>query len=137
MSDACAQPHEYQPISVDLMEVVVLEFPAPAEWLNANDRLHWAVRNRLTQAWREAATVYARRAGLPMGLRRVHVVVEVCRPRANRADVGNFYPTVKAVVDGLTDYGCWVDDDDSHVVGPDLRRGPKGPAGVRVIIRPL
>ena len=96
-----------------------LTIPAPAKWLNSNDRYtHWAVRHKLTRVWRNAAQVYARQARLPKGMGRVHLTVEVCRPRSNRADVGNFYPTVKAVVDGLTDYGCWVDDDDSHLVGP-------------------
>jgi hypothetical protein len=33
-----------------------------------------------------------------------------------RQDVGACYLIVKACIDGLTDAGCWPDDDDEHVV---------------------
>ncbi len=36
-------------------------------------------------------------------------------------DVGNV--SVKAAIDGLVDYGLIPDDDDAHLLGPDLRRG--------------
>ena len=40
-----------------------------------------------------------------------------------RADPANAQPTLKALVDGCTDAGIWVDDDSTHLIGPDPRRG--------------
>lgn len=43
-----------------------------------------------------------------------------------RRDVGNLYPTVKACLDGIvSDAKVLPDDDDRHVVGPDIRPGAK------------
>ena len=37
-------------------------FLAPEKPLNANQRLHWAARNGRTEAWRNAAYIYASKA---------------------------------------------------------------------------
>jgi hypothetical protein len=69
----------------------------------------------------------------------------VCqRTNRRRSDVGNLYPTAKAVVDGLVDYGLIEDDDDTRLIGPDMRRGqvvakrahPLGLLVIRVIPLP-
>lgn len=39
-----------------------------------------------------------------------------------RRDPGNWYPTAKAIVDGLVDAGILIDDDHTKVVGPDMRQ---------------
>ena len=39
-----------------------------------------------------------------------------------KRDVNNWQPTAKALVDGLVDAGVLEDDNDAHLVGPDLRR---------------
>lgn len=116
----------------------VLDFPRPDEWITANERTHWAVKAAKVRTWRGAAAVHARAARIPL-LGRAHVLAEVCMNSNRRRDPLNWAPTVKAAVDGLTDAGCWLDDDASHVVGPDLRIGPpvKGVARLRLTITEL
>lgn len=111
-----------------------LWIPAPAAWINLNDRLHWAKRAKLTRAWRQAAHIYARQANLPKGLGRVHVTVEVVKATKRGYDVHNLVPTAKAVIDGLVDYGLVTDDSNQYLTGPDMREGGAGKAGMRVII---
>src|SRR5690606_32784311 len=104
-------------------------FAAPAKPLNANQRLHWAERMRLSRAWRDAAHMYARKALFQYkGWRppvHAHVVMEFRFPDGRKRDVGNFGPTAKAIVDGCVDAGVLAADDDEHLTGPDLRRGPQ------------
>ena len=109
---------------------IVIEVPA-REWLTSNGRYHWADKARRTRAirWRAQAAALAHR--MPDGRRhrrpwyagRVRVTATIQGRRAGRMDPANAYPTIKAALDGLTDAGVWVDDDSSHVVGPDMRRG--------------
>jgi crossover junction endodeoxyribonuclease RusA len=51
------------------------------------------------------------------------VIVEVFTPTRRRSDPPNLYPTVKALVDGLTDAGWWEDDDYSRMVQMSFRHG--------------
>jgi hypothetical protein len=44
-----------------------------------------------------------------------------------RRDVANYYPTVKAAIDGFVDAGIITDDDHTHFIGPDMRLGGKSP----------
>lgn len=112
-----------------------LVIPQPDEWINANHRLHWAIKARRTKAWRTAAHLYARQKRLP-SLTRADIVVSFRLTDARKRDVGNLAPTAKAIVDGLvSDYGLLPNDDDAHLIGPDLRRGPKSrdPFGLAVV----
>lgn len=102
---------------------ITLTIPAPAKWLNSNDRLHWGPRAKLTKSWRQAAHVYARQARLPKGLGRVRIDAQVHKTTGNSFDAMNLYPTLKAVVDGLVDYGLVVDDNNDHVTGPFITDG--------------
>jgi crossover junction endodeoxyribonuclease RusA len=109
----------------------------PCDFINANSRLHHHAKAKLTKAWRDAtraqADVLSGGWTIP-----VHIVVSIRFPNNIRRDVGNYYPTAKAIVDGLVDAGVLPDDDDKHVVGPDNRREyPNGPARVTVTITPL
>jgi crossover junction endodeoxyribonuclease RusA len=106
------------------MSVWTLVIPQPDVWINANHRLHWAVKARRTLAWRGAACLLARHAHLPH-LDRARIECSLRFTDARKRDVGNLHPTAKAIVDGLVDYGLLPDDDDSHLIGPDMRRGPK------------
>lgn len=101
-----------------------LEFLAPAKLISSNQRLHYYIRNSLTQSWRQAAFVYARAAKL-RPLQRAHIAMTIGFPDGRRRDINNYQPTAKAIVDGLVDYGLLPDDNDHHLVGPDLRPGPK------------
>ncbi|WP_130865831.1 RusA family crossover junction endodeoxyribonuclease [Acidipropionibacterium timonense] len=47
--------------------------------------------------------------------------------RPGRADPNNATPTLKAIIDGMTDAGVWPDDSSEYVLGPDPRRDPIPP----------
>lgn len=57
------------------------------------------------------------------------VSVSVCPQTHGRVDPPNFYPTVKPLVDGLTDAGWWPDDDYSHLVSMSFKYG--GPCPIK------
>jgi len=101
-----------------------LTISAPAKWLNANDRVDLRRQTPDRRAWRDAGRVYAMQAKLPR-LERAHLVAELRFADDRRRDVHNLYPSIKALVDGLIDYGLLPDDNHRHLVGPDLRYGPK------------
>lgn len=96
----------------------------PQEWMSANDRMHWAQKAKRTKALRSRAAWLARQARLETDTP-VLVVASIGYPRGGKADPGNAAPTVKAILDGLTDAGVWPDDDSDHVIGPHYTRGPK------------
>ena len=82
------------------------------EMLNANDRPHWAQKAKITAYLRQIGrlnvlkgkyTTYTKKR--PCGL-----MVTIYAPTKRRMDPPNFYPTVKALVDGMTDAGLWTDD---------------------------
>lgn len=84
------------------------------EWISANDRMHWKERASRTQRLRRRGYFEARRNGL-LPMRRAFVIVSVQYASSGRADPANAYPTVKALVDGLTDFGVLTDDDSKHL----------------------
>lgn len=103
----------------------------------------------MTKLWRQAGRVAVAAARLrgdlpsePLDL--VHVTAYIRWRDRRRRDPANWYPSVKALIDGFTDAGVWPDDDSGHVIGPDMRAGlplprdPYGPVGeVIVHIVPL
>lgn len=98
-------------------------FPDPTERLNANDgrgqsRIAAIRYTKQVRAWREAGRLCAfngrRRPRIP-NLATVTVFFGTDRPNQRR-DPMNWYPTVKALVDGLTDARFWPDDDASYVL---------------------
>lgn len=117
--------------------VLAIEVPK-ALWLTSNGRYHWADKAKRTRLLRAMGKSAAVKAGAPRFTVPVHVTATIHGRTARRVDPANAYPTVKALVDGLTDAGVWVDDDAAHVDGPDMRLGgvdPSLPAGAhRVII---
>ena len=110
------------------MTALELTIPAPCDWLNANERLHWAEKARRTRAWRDAAhmAVLSQHRGLAFTVP-VRIVVTIHKPRAGRYDATNWAPTGKALIDGLVDSGLLEDDDNTRVIGPDMRAGEKRP----------
>lgn len=115
-----------------------IDIPAPM-WQTSNQRLHHMERARRTRHVRTLAGFLGKQLEPVTGP--VHVVAHVSAPKKSRADVGNTYPTVKACVDGaLTDAGIIPDDNDDHLIGPDMRRAaPTGVPGmyrIRLTITP-
>lgn len=91
------------------------------EALSANGRVHWSVRKARTKVLRDKAHVAAVAAHIPP-MSRAHLVITVTWPDRRRRDVANLPPTFKALIDGFVqDAGLLPDDDDTHLVGPDLR----------------
>lgn len=108
----------------------MLEFPAPADWLNANQRARHRWQTKERRLWRDAAYTWAHAQKLPKNLAKVHITATLSFTDRRRRDVGNYSPTLKAVVDGLVDYGLIPDDNDKHLIGPDLRLGDLATAAV-------
>lgn len=99
---------------------LVVEDPG-CGWISANHVEHWRVKARRVKAWRAAA--YHAALSLTDQYQRAHVTMTVHKKNRARFDVGNLQPTAKAVLDGLVDAHLFPDDDNAHVVGPDLRAG--------------
>jgi crossover junction endodeoxyribonuclease RusA len=78
-----------------------LEIPAPAEWVNANYRGHWAPKAAKVKEWRNAALLYARQAKLPKGLAHVRIDAWLHFTDKLGRDAANYGDTLKGVVDGL------------------------------------
>jgi crossover junction endodeoxyribonuclease RusA len=94
--------------------MTTITVPAASQRLSLNDRRHYRAAAKLTAEWRRNAHTAANIARLePHGPSLVQVVFPV-RTNARR-DPSNLMPTVKAIVDGLTDAGTWPDDDSRHV----------------------
>ena len=108
------------------MNALELTIPAPCDWLNSNQRLHRMVHAKRTAAWRAAgkAAAEAHPGWVPFAVP-VRIVATIHKTRAGRWDAGNLYPTAKALVDGLVDAGVCEDDDNTRVIGPDMRAGEK------------
>jgi crossover junction endodeoxyribonuclease RusA len=106
-----------EPGGGDGVGVYRLAVPPGMELLNANERLHWAVRAKRTKALREWAGWEARRQRLPhcetIGVR-VTVRPGVRTPTA-RFDPPNWAGTSKACIDGLVDARVVPDDGAPHV----------------------
>ncbi|WP_369068563.1 hypothetical protein [Kineococcus terrestris] len=103
----------------------LLDAQRRAMWLTANQREHWRPRAHKVAVWREHGRILALTNRLPRGVQRVHVLAVVHYPTTTRnRDVLNLAPTLKALLDGLlVDSGFLPDDNDRHLVGPDLRPG--------------
>lgn len=119
--------------------ILTLDVPETL-WMSANERRHWAVTAKRTKALREKAG-YEARLQLAVTAGPVLVTAFIQYPRNGRADPGNAAPTVKPILDGITDAGIWADDDSSTVIGPDYRRetsatGIKGLHRVRLVLTP-
>lgn len=105
-------------MSTDSDQLIEVVFTQPADQINLNDRLHWRPRNDLTQAWRNASYIAGLRTASVHGRPAWgKTVVDVRLPvRTNhKRDPHNWTPTVKAIVDGLTDARFWPDDNSDYV----------------------
>jgi Holliday junction resolvase RusA-like endonuclease len=90
--------------------------------LNANSRQHSRGKAATVKAWRDAAHVYAQAAKLPQ-LGRARITATMHFPDKRRRDDHNYFPTVKACIDGLVDYGVLSDDSREFLVGTTICGG--------------
>lgn len=107
-----------------MTRILELDIPAPTDWINSNDRRHHFAKAKLTKAWREAGRIAAH--GHKPFTGTVQITAHIWKIRGGRWDAANYWPTVKAIVDGVVTAGVLDDDDWEHVIGPDMRRGGKG-----------
>lgn len=124
--------------------MIVLDDITATRLVSGNRRIHHMVRANVCAYWRKlahdaAVDAYGWADVGETWHQRAHITVTIRFPDKRRRDVSNLYPYVaKPLVDGLVDARVIPDDDDLHVIGPDLRRDPeKGPHRVVIDIRDL
>jgi hypothetical protein len=121
---------------------LVLEDLVATRLVSGNRRIHHMVRAQVCGYWRKLAhdAAVAAYGTADTGCswhQRARIVITVRFPDLRRRDVSNLYPYVaKPLVDGLVDARVLPDDDDLHLVGPDLRRDPdRGPHRITIDIQ--
>lgn len=99
-------------------ESIVIRFQHPDKLLNMNDRMHWSAYSKRVREWRSATFWHAKAAMSakqpPPGKAFIRVVFGTPQP-TRRRDPHNYFPTVKAIIDGLTDAKLWPDDSAEYV----------------------
>jgi crossover junction endodeoxyribonuclease RusA len=65
---------------------------------------------------------------------RAHVLGVLHPPAGGRRDPANWYPSMKAAVDGIVDARVLEDDDHTRLLGPDMRLGEKRKGGQIVLV---
>ena len=100
--------------------MITYQITAPCRPLTSNQRLHHQVAARLTRDWRLRAAILSRKT---QPIPHAHVTYWIHATTNRRRDVANYYPTVKACLDGIVDSNVLPDDSDQYVVGPDPRPG--------------
>ena len=95
--------------------------PKGNQILNSNDRMHHYVKGQITSYLRELGyAVVTEQEGIlwePMYTvnKPCQILVTIHPPSKRRIDPPNLYPTIKALIDGMTDAHMW-DDDDSDTI---------------------
>lgn len=110
----------------------VVALPPGLTLLNANDRLHYHARARIVRDIRAAAKLIAKNNRIPP-LTIVRIIGVLHPTRRGHRDSHNWFPTLKAAVDGIVSAGVLPDDDDSHVVGTEVVLGEPVPRGQFVV----
>ena len=106
-------------------------------WMSSNQRRDRRADMGKVRDLRTLGFATARLHRLPT-FHQVHVCAFIQYPTAHKADPPNAWPTLKAILDGLTDAGVWADDSSEHVVATEFRRDPgksdKGTYRVRLVL---
>ncbi len=96
--------------------MTIITFPPPDRLLSLNDRTHWRAHAAAVKAWRETAWGHTLEQVPPPRAHGPSVVyVDLPVTSRRRRDPSNLLATVKPIVDGMTDAGCWPDDDSQWV----------------------
>lgn len=107
-------------------EVLRVDIP-PNEWLTDNARLHWAAKSRRVRALRLRASYLAHDWDTSPRSGRVRIIATIITRTRTRFDPTNADAAVKPILDGIVDAGILPDDDSTHLIGPDFRRGEPDP----------
>lgn len=101
----------------------VVEVPGRVHSLNAERSAHWSKRHAMTKVYREAIAWQAtRHRGISTPVR---ITAEVVM-KPPLMDAANYYPCVKAAIDGLIDAGV-IPDDSPKYVGSVTMVAPRKP----------
>nr|DAS04924.1 MAG TPA: Endodeoxyribonuclease RusA [Caudoviricetes sp.] len=103
-----------------MIETLYLVIPK-SQWITANLRLHPMARAKRVHALRRRTAIEARKDAIFSFDGKVRITAKIYARSARRFDPNNAADTTKAMVDGLRDAGVLVDDDHTHVIGPDHR----------------
>lgn len=106
-------------------------------FLNSNDRDHWRAVSPIKKAWIANAQEAYAASGIPAIAGRVQVDCYVIKKSGQTYDPGNWYPTFKAIIDGLVRVGMIPDDNKDILDGPYPHHGGKGPDSIRLEIKEL
>jgi crossover junction endodeoxyribonuclease RusA len=99
-----------------------------ANVITANHRDHFRKKAEKTRHLRTIGRLAAADDKSKYGC--AHLTVTIGWPDKRRRDAHNIFPTIKALIDGMVDAGLLPDDDDKHLIGPDLRIASTGSRGV-------
>lgn len=81
------------------------------EMLSANDRFHFRKVASLTKQLRRLAYYQTKKPSNPFSKENpCLVIVTIHPPTKKRMDPPNWYPTIKALLDGMVDRGVFTDD---------------------------
>ena len=116
-------------------------FTIPREqWVTSNSRLHHYEKAKRVKILRETGAIQARAQKISHYAQPVQLMIGIGYPTAARSDPSNSEPTVKGLVDGMTDAGVFKDDDSEHVTVLSfyrfLEKSPKSTHTVCITVIP-
>lgn len=104
------------------MKVFEITFEiTPQIKISANQSYHYQNKGQRAKKLRELA--YQKTLECPYKFDKFEVLVEIFPPTRRRFDPPNLYPTVKHLIDGMTDSRMWIDDDYKHLISMTFRHG--------------
>lgn len=87
--------------------------------ISANDRMHPMVKAGITRYLRELGATTIKDTNVKniyfTPEKPCDVTIKVFAPTKRRMDAPNWYPTVKALLDGMTDANLWSDDNNDVI----------------------
>lgn len=103
------------------------------QMINANDRMHFHTQSEIVAYLRELShNVATNYIGMLPEQEHIysknnpcHIIVYIDPPTNRRMDAPNWYPTIKALIDGLTDAGIFEDDNNNVITSFTFIPGPK------------
>lgn len=93
--------------------------------LNSNKKLHYHAHGKIVKILRQLSKDMGEesREKEEIFFDKFKISVTVCPPTRRRLDPPNLYPTVKAIIDGLTDAEWWEDDNFKYLLELSFRYG--------------
>ena len=86
------------------------------QMISANDRLHYQVKAQLTNYLRNLSrSLQTWENPVYCSSRPCIVTIDIQPPTKRRMDAPNWYPTVKALIDGFVDAGLLADDNNNVI----------------------